>query len=65
MHHTYPHQINYCPITPYVNPILEYIDIWKRMENFIEKYVGIKPRSSSDIFVEDNQYPAGIKFIPS
>ena len=63
-HHIAPHEINYCPVTPYLNIILEKINFWKRLEGIINKYFGIKPRAREDNFVEDNDYPAGIKFIP-
>lgn len=64
LHHISPHEINYCPITPYVNIILEKIDFWKKIEFFIEKYLGIKPRAKEYDFIEDPEYPAGIKFLP-
>ncbi|XWV25700.1 putative transmembrane protein [Tupanvirus soda lake] len=64
LHHIVPHEINYCPITPYVNIILEKFNVWRRTENIIEKYLGIKPRNKEYDFVEDIHYPAGIKFLP-
>lgn len=63
LHHTYPHEINYCPMTPYVNVFLEKINMWTRLENTIEYTTGIKPRAKEYDFVEDNNYPAGVKFI--
>lgn len=63
-HHVEPHDINYCPITPYLNKILEKINFWKRLEAAIESATGVKPRAVEDMFVEDPTYPAGIKFIP-
>ena len=64
LHHINPHEINYCPITPYVNFILEGFDFWRKIERIIEKYLGIKPRAIEYDFVEDSNYPAGIKFLP-
>jgi len=63
LHHVTPHDINYCPITPYVNIILEKINFWRRMENLVEKYLGIKPRAKEYDFVEISGYPANIKFL--
>lgn len=64
MHHIDPHEINYCPITPFVNNILEAIDFWRTLEQLIFKYFGIKPRAIEYDFIEDLDYPAGIKFLP-
>ncbi|AYV84962.1 MAG: putative transmembrane protein [Satyrvirus sp.] len=63
LHHISPHDINYCPITPFMNYFLEKINFWRKMENIIEHYFNIKPREKEDEFVEDINYPAGIKFI--
>lgn len=62
-HHVFPHIVNYCPITPYVNVMLEKINFWRRIENFIGNNLGIKPRAKEDDFVEDSKYPASVKFI--
>lgn len=64
LHHIVPHEINYCPITPYVNVVLEKINFWKKMENLIYKCTGVEPRISTNDFVEDSNYPAGVKFVP-
>lgn len=64
LHHIYPHEINYCPITPYVNSVLEKIIFWKKIENIIDHYTGIKPRGKEYDFIEDPNYPAGVKFLP-
>lgn len=64
LHHISPHEINYCPITPFVNIILEEIDFWKKIEIIIEKYTGVKARAKDYDFVEDPTYPAGVKFLP-
>jgi len=65
LHHTYPHDTHYCPITPFWNNILEHNNFWKRLENFIELNTGMKPRQYQNEFVEDKRYPGGIKFIES
>lgn len=63
LHHVNPHEVNYCPITPYVNFYLEKINFWRLAENFIEKFLGYEPRAKVYDFVEDSSYPAGIRFI--
>lgn len=62
-HHIEPHEVNYCPISSLVNPILEKINFWKRLENIVEKIFKVKPRARQDLFVEDASYPGGIKFV--
>lgn len=64
LHHVHPHEINYCPITPYINVILEKINFWRFMELFVERTIGVKPREKEYEFVEDPLYPASIKFLP-
>lgn len=64
LHHISPHEINYCPITPYLNTILERLNFWKKMEYLIEYFIGVKARAKEYDFIEDNNYPAGIKFLP-
>lgn len=64
LHHTHPHEINYCPITPYVNVVLEKINFWRTIEGLLEKSFGLIPRKCEDDYTEDDQYPAGIKFLP-
>lgn len=63
LHHVAPHEINYCPVTPYVNIWLEKINLWRNLESFIESLTGIKPRAKEYEFVEDEKYPAGIRFL--
>jgi hypothetical protein len=63
LHHIQPNTINYCPITPYVNYPLEKIDFWRRLEMLVLNVTGQKPREFEDKHIEDNSYPAGIKFI--
>lgn len=63
LHHSLPFEVNYCPITPYVNTLLEKVNFWRKLETYIEKYTGVKPREKEYDFVEDESYPAGVKFI--
>lgn len=62
-HHTIPHTTHYCPITPYVNSFLEKHDFWRKLEYIVEKNLGVKAREFENSFVEDNRYPAGIRFV--
>lgn len=63
LHHIEPHNINYCPMTPYVNFPLEKINFWRNCEKIIEKIFKIKPRNLEIDFVENQDFPAGIEFI--
>uniref|UniRef100_A0A6C0LUR2 Lipid desaturase domain-containing protein n=1 Tax=viral metagenome TaxID=1070528 RepID=A0A6C0LUR2_9ZZZZ len=63
LHHIYPHEMNYCPVSPYLNIMLEYVNFWRFFERIIEKYLGIYPRVKLDKYVEDVNYLAGIKFV--
>jgi hypothetical protein len=62
-HHTYPFIVNYCPITPYVNVILEKINLWRNLENLIEYSFGVKPREKEYDFIENTSYPGNVVFI--
>lgn len=64
LHHQLPHDKNYCPITPYMNIILEQICFWRWLEDIIELVFQIKPRDHEVDFIEEDGYPANIKFIP-
>ena len=63
LHHVCPYNINYCPITSYVNPVLEYINFWRNLESIISLIFKIEPRNSKDNHKENKSYPAGIEFI--
>ena len=63
LHHISPHEINYCPITPYVNVVLEKINFWKKLEKIVKQITGVDARSKITEFVEDEKYPAGIRFL--
>ena len=63
IHHISPHEIKFCPISPYLNVVLERIDFWGRLEGLIETCTGVKARAVEYDFVEDASYPAGVKFI--
>ena len=66
LHHTEPFETHYCPMTPYVNPILERMGFWRRLENLIEGIFGLKPRAQIDLWVLDeseSESSAGVKFV--
>lgn len=63
LHHIDPHVINYCPISPFVNDVLEWFNFWRKLEKLVYNVTGIQARSKEYDFVEDENYPAGIKFI--
>lgn len=42
VHHTYDNNTDYCFITNYLNPLLNFIKFWDRMELIIYKISGIK-----------------------
>lgn len=63
LHHISPHDVNYCPITPHINTVLEKINFWRKMEYVIEKITKYPPRFKEDKFCEDARYYNGIRFI--
>ena len=44
LHHKPPHNRYYCVMTSQLNPILERIEFWRRLEWIVEKTTGIKPK---------------------
>jgi hypothetical protein len=44
LHHTDPKNTYYCPVTNFMNPALEVIDFWGRLEALIEFFSGISHR---------------------
>lgn len=44
LHHTDPKNTYYCPITNVLNPALEFIGFWPRLENAIERVTGVAHR---------------------
>jgi len=43
-HHSRPYDENYCITTGWLNPVLQRIDLWKRLEKVISYYTGALPR---------------------
>jgi plasmanylethanolamine desaturase len=46
-HHSGEKNSHYCVITNFLNPILEEVDFWKRVERFNLKAFGLAPRSDT------------------
>ncbi len=49
LHHTDPKNTYYCPITNFVNPVLEKISFWTRLETLIERLTGIRHRDDTSL----------------
>ncbi len=43
-HHRYPFRSHYCPITPFVNPLLDSMGFWRGIEWFNQKLFGVTCR---------------------
>ena len=48
-HHAAPYDTNFCVMTEYLNPLLNRIRFWYRLERTIEKTLGIKVLRGSEI----------------
>lgn len=49
VHHTDPKNTYYCPVTNLVNPALERIQFWPRLEAVIERVTGIRHREDTSV----------------
>lgn len=49
LHHTDPKNTYYCPVTNLVNPPLERIEFWTRLEALIERLTGVKHRHDTAV----------------
>lgn len=49
LHHTDPKNTYYCPVTNFVNPLLERIEFWPRLEEFIERRTGVTHRHDTAV----------------
>jgi ubiquitin-conjugating enzyme E2 variant len=47
LHHTDPKNTFYCPVTNLVNPLLERIQFWPRLEAVIERTTGLRHRDDT------------------
>lgn len=56
-HHFSPYAVHFCALTPYLNPILEFIRFWRILEVFFMILFGIKPfRGTKHRLVEGKYY---------
>lgn len=49
LHHSDPKNTYYCPVTNLVNPVLERVDFWTRLEAIIERLTGAKHRTDTAV----------------
>lgn len=49
LHHSDPKNTYYCPVTNYVNPLLERVDFWPRLEALIELRTGVAHRHDTAV----------------
>lgn len=49
LHHSDPKNTYYCPVTNYVNPLLEWVDFWPRLEALIELRTGVAHRHDTAV----------------
>lgn len=49
LHHSDPKNTYYCPVTNYVNPILERLQFWERLEAVIERLTGVAHRHDTAV----------------
>lgn len=49
LHHTDPKNTYYCPITNWVNPVLEKIQFWAVLERIIQRLTGIRHREDTSV----------------
>lgn len=47
-HHRRPFDQAYCTCTDYLNPILEFVEFWPRLERVIRLLTGIRPRADRE-----------------
>lgn len=48
IHHTGAQNTNYCVMTNYLNPWLEHFVFWRRLENLVEEFTGIRALAKTD-----------------
>ena len=44
LHHRWPRRSHYCPLTNTLNPVLERLDFWRRLERTILRLTGLRRR---------------------
>jgi ubiquitin-conjugating enzyme E2 variant len=48
-HHTDPKNSHYCTVTNYLNPVLDGVDFWNRLERLLERAVGLKRQPDTSV----------------
>jgi hypothetical protein len=49
IHHTDPKNTYYCPVTNVLNPVLERLQFWNRLESVIERVTGLRHREDTSV----------------
>lgn len=49
LHHSDPKNTYYCPITNFVNPVLESVKFWEQLEAVIERLTGVRHRDDTSV----------------
>ncbi len=49
LHHSDPKNTYYCPVTNFVNPVLEHLDFWTRLESVVEYFTGATHRHDTAV----------------
>lgn len=49
IHHTNPKEVNYCPVTNALNPILDRLRFWSILEWLLERTTGLKRRPDTSV----------------
>ena len=49
IHHTNPKDVHYCPLTNWLNPLLDTIGFWSALECVLEKTVGLRRRPDTSV----------------
>ncbi len=49
IHHTDPKNTYYCPVTNLLNPVLERVQFWNRLETLIERVTGLRHRDDTSV----------------
>jgi hypothetical protein len=49
LHHSDPKNTYYCPVFNFVNPVLERVDFWARLESIVERVTGITHRHDTAV----------------
>jgi len=51
IHHVTPHDTYFCITTGWLNPLLHYVDFWKKLEHIVTFLTGLKPRQDDQLWL--------------